>query len=222
MRLYSVAEVRRLDTQASSLMGIPPLILMENAGRGLAELLLNKCSFQKILIICGKGNNGGDGFVAARHLANKGHSIEVLLLNPAAAFKGEALLNYEILKKMKLVIKTLEDVEDELSGYIRSFDAVIDAIFGIGLKDSVNHFYAAVIETINTCAKYIIAADLPSGLHGDTGEVMGCAVKADETGTFAVMKKGLVLGAGPQYAGNVSVIDISIPSLLLQEKSDAV
>lgn len=208
-----------LDTKAINVFGIPSLLLMENAGRGIAELAAKMANSKKrILIVVGKGNNGGDGLSAARHLYNRGYQVDTLLLTDPSEFKNDPKVNYEILKKMKPSIHIVTSSSQLSSIHLltEQTDLIVDAIFGIGLARPVSGLYADVIENINAAQKPVLAIDIPSGLHSDTGEVMGCAVRAAQTGTLACAKVGLLKNEGPKFAGTVTVLDISIPKELLE------
>ena len=246
----STAQMRKLDQAAIEKFGIPGLILMENAGRGIAELARgmvkrlsfprrreskyygspltacgddnNLCRNAKIVVICGQGNNGGDGFVAARHLFNFGFGVQVILIGTEKGLKEDLAVNYKILRKMRMPIVMLDPdcrggfqtrTYKQSEALIRKSDLIIDAIFGIGLTRPVEGIFYEMISLINHSKKPVLAVDIPSGLDSDTGKALGVAVKADVTGTLAFAKQGLKLHDGPSYAGNVKVLDISIPRL---------
>lgn len=236
--------MRRLDERAIVEFKIPSLLLMENAGRSVAEEVL-KTGAKKIAVICGKGNNGGDGFVAARHLYNHGREVEVTFIGEREKLKGDPLVNFEILEKMHVPIhiynvkarfplaplvaaKSLPRPSDHArSGEVTSplqilssdCDLIVDAIFGTGLSKNVEEPYRTVIEEINRISakeKTVVSVDIPSGLNADTGEVMGIAVRASITVTLACEKSGLRKGDGPKYTGRVVVGYISMPRNLLR------
>ena len=208
-----------LDRIAIERYGIPSLILMENAGRGIAELAARmlKKRLRKVLVVSGKGNNGGDGFVAARHLANQGFPVKVILLAHPKDLKADPEINFNILRKMKIPIVVVTSPR-KLRGakrVIEECDLIVDAIFGVGLKRSVSGLFYDVIFQLNASKKQILAVDIPSGLDGDSGKVLGIAVRARATGTLGVLKRGLCRGEGRKLAGKVTVLDISIPKKLL-------
>ena len=207
--------MRRLDAGATNEFKIPGLLLMENAGRSVAEEIL-KTGAQKIAVICGKGNNGGDGFVVARHLHNHGREPEITLIGARADIKGDALLNLEIAEKMGISVHTYDDV---VSLKLERSDLIVDAIFGIGLSRNVGEPYKSTIEKINKLSASgttVVSIDVPSGLNADTGEVMGVAVRANITVTLACEKEGLRTGEGPRYAGRIVVGYISLPRSLMK------
>ncbi len=219
MRFVSTAQMRRFDQLANERYGIPTLLLMENAGRGIADLaekLLGKKK-SRILIVCGKGNNGGDGFVAARHLLNRGHHVKVALLGLRSGLKGDTALNYSILKKMsapRYEITTPNQLKT-LKHESRHSSLLIDAIFGTGLERNISGFLNEAISMMNESGKKILSVDIPSGLNGDTGRVMGIAVRANVTGTLGLAKTGMKSKLARTFTGKIEVLDISLPKQLM-------
>ncbi|MFZ5802576.1 MAG: NAD(P)H-hydrate epimerase [Candidatus Omnitrophota bacterium] len=210
--------IRDLESRAASVYGIPTLLLMENAGRGVAEFLFHHERSGRVTVVAGTGNNGGDGFVAARHLSNKGFSVGVLLVGSLTQLRGDAALNASVAKKMAIpILEILEATpEAEIRGMIGRSEIILDALFGIGLNKPVTGIQKTVIEAVNQHPGLILAVDIPSGIQADTGEVLGVAVQATHTATLAVPKRGLFQGAGPQHAGQIFVVDIGIPRELLR------
>jgi len=196
-----MAEADRLTIQA----GTPGVTLMERAGRAVADTILARhAAGTPIAVVCGPGNNGGDGFVAARLLAERGCVVHVMLLGDAAAIKGDAA---DALKRWHGEVRAIDVAEIQRSG------AIVDALFGAGLKRPLEGFAADAVEAINRAAASgvpVLAVDLPSGIDGATGEVRGVAVKANETITFCRKKPGLLLLPGRTHAGEVRVADIGI------------
>ena len=216
MTLKSITsqKMKTLDRTAIERYGIPSLILMENAGRGIADLAQRLVREKaRILVVCGKGNNGGDGFVSARHLANRGFKVKVFLLGDPSDLASDAKINYRIVKKMGIPI--IQKSLPRLKMLLKQASLVIDGIFGVGLTRPVEGIYYDAIALINSSRKPVLAIDIPSGLDSDRGKALGIAVRAKMTGTLAVAKRGLVIGNGPYYAGKIKVIDISIPRELL-------
>ena len=209
----SVAQIRALDQWAIRECGIPSLSLMENAGRSVAEEAMRHLSRtrNKCFIICGLGNNAGDGLVAARHLLAHGFRPKIILIGRGRRLKQDAAVNYRILRKIRYPVKEVTDPGGITAAELRSADVVVDAIFGVGLNRSLEGLFRHVIAAINAYAKFVIAVDVPSGLDGDTGKVWGACVRADCTLTFSYLKKGLCRGEGPRCAGKVMVKDIGIP-----------
>ena len=213
MKAITAKEMKALDQRAIQGFGILGLVLMENAGRGVADLIDSQNNGKCVVIFSGKGNNGGDGFVVARHLHNRGFRVQVFLLARANELKGDAATNYQIISKMKLPIKEVTDQtpERELSEAISNADSLVDALFGIGLSKPLQGVDQSVVSLMNASGKAIVAVDIPSGLDADTGEVLGACVKARVTATLGLAKKGLYKGQGPEMAGKVAVIDIGLP-----------
>lgn len=211
-------EMRNVDKAATELGSIPSIILMENAAIACVNEL--KKSFDissvSIAVFCGKGNNGGDGLAIARHLNNMGADVTVYLVS-GAEFKGDALVNYEILSKTNTSIEHIIDTE-KLSYIIRSYDIVVDAILGTGISGMVRGAAYDVIKKINENAKYILSVDVPSGINSDTGEICGVAVKADKTVTFAGYKIGMFLYPAAEYTGKIIVDKISVPEHVIDSQ----
>lgn len=213
----SAAEMQAIDRKAIEQFGIPSLLLMENAGRGIAELIVHQTRGKRVTILAGSGNNGGDGLVVARHLHNHGYNVFVLLFSDPSAFKSDPAINYGILQKMKISLHRMsdQDTDDFLRETILRSDVVVDALFGVGLARPLTGLSRTAVEVVNDVAKQVVAVDLPSGIHSDTGEVMGCAVKATLTATLGLLKAGLMRSEGPRYAGKIALVDISLPRELL-------
>lgn len=204
--LLTVEEMARADAMAID-AGISGEELMEAAGKAVADAVLQS-GFERIAVLCGPGNNGGDGFVAARYLAESGKQVRLGLLGSIDALKGDARTNADKWQGETEVL-TPEILEDS--------DCVIDAIFGAGLTRNLD---GAVQKTINAIDdRFCIAVDVPSGIHGNTGEIMGTAHKANKTVTFFRLKPGHLLFPGRDYCGDVQLVDIGIPELVLDEIS---
>jgi NAD(P)H-hydrate epimerase len=222
-------QVRAVDRRAIEEFGVPGLILMENAGRGSAELLLRLGAHGPIMICCGKGNNGGDGFVIARHLDNASIPIKVLLFAKPADLTGDAAVNYHILDKAGLPVTILTHgasakkgpdpmkskgsdpflarLEQELAGA----DWIVDALFGTGLSGAVKPPFDVIIDTINQTGARVLAVDIPSGLDCDTGQPLGVAIRAQHTATFVAQKVGFSQAAAQAWLGQVHVLPIGAP-----------
>jgi NAD(P)H-hydrate epimerase len=206
-------QVRDFDSWAINTADVPGVVLMENAGRSCAEIViteLKKRNGSKVCIFCGTGNNGGDGFVIARHLTNAGIDVVVGLCGPSSKIKGDALVNYKIASNMKIAIKELADRESSVRALAKDCDLIVDAIFGTGLAGSLAGGFDKLINTINSLGKPIIAVDIPSGLDCDTGEPLETAVKALATVTFAAAKKGFKNPKSTEYTGDVYIASIGI------------
>ena len=211
----TVKQIQKLDKIAIEKYGIPSLVLMENAGRHVAMEVLRLLKKQrKVCVVCGMGNNAGDGFVVARHLMNHGCAVDIVVIGDARNLKHDAAINYLILKKLKYPMITVRARYSALVRAIRKSDIVVDAIFGVGLNRDIENPYKNVIEVINAHAKRTVAIDAPSGLNADDGSIYGVCIKAHTTVTFTLAKKGFQKKDGPRYVGNVIVVDIGIPKKL--------
>ncbi len=216
--LLTREEVRDLDRRAIEEYGVPGTVLMENAGRGTAELLLSLGIRGLVVICCGKGNNGGDGFVIARHLDNHGIAVRVLLFARPEDLSGDAAVNYRIISRSGLSIAV--HAEDPIDGKALTSDFaradwVVDALFGTGLSGPVKAPFDRVIAAINACPARVLAVDIPSGMNCDTGQPLGPTVKAQHTATFVARKKGFTQPAAKAWLGEVHVINIGLPRQLL-------
>lgn len=221
MRIATASEMAQLDRKTIEEVGIPGIVLMENAARGAAgfflEVLPNLLG-ERITVVAGSGNNAGDGFVLARIFQNRGGQVRVVCLRSPDRLQGDALTNYRILENMRTPICVWEEEGDFSSQWrwIRESGVLIDAILGTGLQDEVRGTYRKIIESINHLEIPVLSVDIPSGLHAGTGKPMGAAVRARATATFGLPKLGLLLEPGPAYVGKLSVVDIGIPSHLVE------
>jgi len=197
-------------------MKIPSVVLMENAGRGAAEIIIEKFKsqgFLKVCIFCGTGNNGGDGFVIARHLKNAGFDVAVIICGPASKIKGDALINYQIIRNMKIAVQEFQspgEITNQIKSVANNRDIIVDAIFGTGFTGQLSQEFTALIDAINAINKPIIAVDIPSGLDCDTGQPLNTSIKASATITFAAAKKGYLNPQSEQYTGEIYVASIGI------------
>ena len=212
MKVSRVSEMRALDRTAIEQFGIIEELLMENAGQVVYSVLLGEFGIEgkRFLVFCGLGNNGGDGLVVARKIHSNGGAVKVFLLGDPARFKGAARLNYDIVSRLPIEVQRLESVE-ALEADIDRCHAIVDGILGTGITRNVEGLYRDVIESINGSGKPVFSIDIPSGVHGDTGQVMGAAVRADHTVTFGLPKLGNVLFPGYELGGRLYVSHISFP-----------
>jgi NAD(P)H-hydrate epimerase len=204
-------EVRAVDRRAIEEFGVPGVVLMENAGRGSAELLLSLGIHGPVAICCGGGNNGGDGFVIARHLHNKRVPVRVLLFARPEELAGDAAINYHIIARLGLPVAVYAGPQvdaDKLRRELALAEWVVDALFGTGLTGPVRAPFDAVIDAINAASARVLAIDIPSGLDCDTGEPLGPTVRAKHTITFVAQKKGFANPAAQPWLGQVHVADI--------------
>ncbi|MCX8082142.1 MAG: NAD(P)H-hydrate epimerase [bacterium] len=204
-------EIAIIERETEEVYGISRLILMENAGRTLAEVIRNRFPTDKqICIVAGKGNNGGDGFVAGRYLFNSGMNVKVIYTDPPEKFSSLCFTNYQILCKMGIDNFIFKRDLDILK-ILEKSDVIIDAVLGTGIKGNVTGTSAEVISLINESKKFVVCADIPSGLDADTGIVMGECVKGNITVSFGFAKKGFYINNGPEYCGEIIVTDIGFP-----------
>lgn len=212
-------QARELDRVAGERYAIPTLLLMENAGAFAAQWIRQRHRGGSIAILCGKGNNGGDGFVIARHLYNYGLPVDIFFMGQVAEVKpsSDAGVNLEILRRMGLCPQQVLDAEalQSLRPRIEGAETLVDAIFGTGLQGNIREPMLSIMAQIASWHKNIIAIDIPSGLDANSGEVLGVALAASATITFCRAKQGFFRGQGPRYIGEVVVVDISIPRQLL-------
>jgi NAD(P)H-hydrate epimerase len=211
----SRAEVRAFDRHAIEQLGIPAAVLMENAGRGAAQILQALGIRGSIVIACGKGNNGGDGLVMARHLANCGFDTLTLLFARPEDLSADAVLQWKIVEKLGLPTQIWPDRqldEEKLASIFARADWIVDALFGTGLAGPVREPFDHVIELINASPARVLALDIPSGLDCDTGEAVGPTIRAEHTVTFVAPKLGFGNPAAAAYTGRVHVVPIGAPS----------
>ena len=221
MLVLSAKEMARLDEQTIHEVGIPGIVLMENAAQGAAAFFLRVVPDlvdRRIAVVAGSGNNAGDGFALARIYHSKGARVNVVCLRSPLKLSGDALTNFEILEKIGIPITVWKEAEDFDAQWepVCKSGAIIDAILGTGLKSAVKGLYRDIIERINRLDVPVLAVDVPSGLDASTGLPLGAAIKATATATFGFLKIGCLIERGPELAGQVEVIDIGIPPGLVQ------
>ncbi len=204
----SAKEMRALDLRAQAEFGIPGLILMENAGRAVAETAMIRMpeASSKIAILCGPGNNGGDGLVAARYLWNRGYPVSVFLFKEPSSYRGDTLINWHIVEKIGIPTERFSP-----SIPLNAYSLAIDALLGTGLNTDVSGLHAEAVIQLNASGIPVIAVDIPSGLDADTGIPRGTAVKAEITVTMALPKTGMVKSCAAAYVGKMVIADIGFP-----------
>jgi NAD(P)H-hydrate epimerase len=208
-------QMYNIEENGHSLLGMRRFLMMENAGHGVADFIASrfrgKLKNKRVAAVCGTGNNGGDGFVASRHLAGYGTRITVILLGTPLDLKSEeAKLNWGIIEKMDSVeIIFGKELADAAKARIANANIILDSIFGTGIKGEIREPYASAIDAINNSKGYIVAVDVPSGFDPNTGEIHEKCVKADATVTFHRLKVGLA--KGKKFTGKVHVERIGIP-----------
>ncbi len=219
MKIVTAAQMRALDRAASEGRGLAGRVLMERAGTAVAEAaarLARERPLGDVVIVCGRGNNGGDGFVAARHLVKLGFPVRVLLVGAAAEVAGDAQENLQRLQEAALTASEVQQAAP-VAEACRQASVVVDALLGTGLSGEVRGLAAEVIQAMNEAGPPVLAVDIPSGLEADTGAVLGVAVRAVATVTMGLPKLGLYLYPGMDFAGEISVADIGFPDDLVAE-----
>ena len=220
MKVSRVKEMQKLDAQAVKDYGISEELLMENAGLAVYNVVKDEIGIpdKYFAVFCGGGNNGGDGFVVARKIHSNGGSVHVFILGDLDKYKGAAKTNLQIIQKIGLSITELKDI-DNINDHFHKYDAIIDGIFGTGLDREVEGKYKDIIDLINAQPCPVISLDIPSGIHGDTGQIMGTAVKANHTISFGLPKLGNLLLPGFEFGGRLSVTHISFPPEMYNHKN---
>ena len=208
-------EARALDRRAMEVFGVPGIVLMENAGRAMAELLLVLGVHGRVVVACGKGNNGGDGLVVARHLDIAGVPVHIVLFDDPVNSTGDAAINHAIVARTRIPQTALLGPLDEgrLQDILRDADWVVDAIFGSGFRGPVEPPYDRIIEAINASGAKILAVDIPSGLDANTGKASEPTIRATHTATVVAPKKGFAEAAA--WLGQVHVVGMGAPRELL-------
>jgi NAD(P)H-hydrate epimerase len=212
-------QVRELDRRAIEEFGVPGIVLMENAGRGVAEAIGQLRLPGPVLICCGKGNNAGDGLVIARHLDNRGYVVRVLLWAAPEELPPDAAANFRIVQASGILLEVLgaADWQSALDGALARAGTVVDALLGTGARGEPRPPLDAVIDQMNASDRPIVAVDLPSGLDCDTGQPARHTIRAEHTCTFVAPKPGLLVPAAAPYVGRLHVIDIGAPRKLVSE-----
>ena len=216
MNLVTACEMQTMDRLTIESFGIPGIVLMENAGRGATRFFLETVfenKTQQIGVMAGRGNNGGDGYVMARYLAQQGCHVTVFILAQSGRVQGDAAANLKLLAPLGIPIIELPDLNafENHNATLVKQDIWIDAILGTGLKSDVRGYFKEVIRFINHQKKPVFAVDIPSGLNSDTGQPCGIAIKAQATATFAFAKTGHLLYPGAAYSGEIGIVEIGIP-----------
>ena len=210
--LYRASQARELDSIAINQCGIPGIELMNRAGSAAFDELCSRWpDASEIVVVCGAGNNAGDGYVVARLAFEKGFTVRLVALTNPDDLQGDALTAWGAARAAGLT------TEDFNQTSLTHADVVIDAIFGTGLDRNVEGRWAEVIDAINDAAVPVLAIDIPSGLHADSGTVMGCAIQAEATVSFIGLKQGLFTGAGVEYCGAVGFDDLGVPASVYQQ-----
>jgi len=220
MKISTVSEMRALDMRAIEEFGIAEELLMENAGQAAYFVLLKEFGIKDktFTIFCGTGNNGGDGLVVARKIQSSGGVAKVYLLGDPGKYRGAAKINLGIVSRLPIEVQRYQSLDLSKEDITQS-DLIVDAILGTGIIGDVRGQYREIIESINDSRKPVLSIDIPSGIHGDTGQVMGAAVKADYTVTFGLPKIGNMLFPGFELGGKLYVSHISFPPSIYNSDS---
>jgi ADP-dependent NAD(P)H-hydrate dehydratase / NAD(P)H-hydrate epimerase len=221
MRILTAAETREVDRLTTEKFHVPSLTLMENAGKSVARFIRERFPVLKrrrVIVLCGKGNNGGDGFVVSRYLQRLGADVRVYLFGNPRDVKGDAAVNLKRWKKTgKVFVEVSSPKQPPLA--FQNGDVIVDALLGTGARGPLEGQLAAVVTAVNQhvpgCT--VVAVDIPSGLNADTGEAPGPVIVADHTVTFTAPKPGLLLGGGPEHVGTLTVCEIGSPRPLIEE-----
>lgn len=219
MRVVTAAEMRKIDQDTIEGIGIPGIVLMETAGREIVRAIdRNYPTAQRIGILVGKGNNGGDGLVIARQLAHTGHDVRIFLVSPSDSFSGEARTNLDIANNLGLHI---EEPLSNVLPHIKSHrcELLVDAILGTGLRGNVREPITNIINAVNALSIPILAVDLPSGLDADTGKPLGTCINANRTVTIGLPKRGLLLHPGAELSGELEIADIGFPKQVINAQN---
>lgn len=219
MMILNREQSRRIDERALSGYGLSGLVLMENAGRGAVDVMQAIGLSGPIVLYCGKGNNGGDGCVMARHLAARGLEVALALLAEPDELRGDAATNFEIVRRAGLPWRAFgNDVaEAELTSFAAGASCVVDALLGTGSRGEPRPPIDRAITAINRLRVPVVAVDLPSGLDCDTGAAAASTVRAANTITFVAAKPGLLVPLAVEYVGRLHVVDLGLPPRLLDE-----
>lgn len=210
---------RLVDRRAIDGYGMSGLVLMENAGRGAVDVWQQAGFVGPVVICCGRGNNGGDGFVMARHLELRGISVRIILPAEPQSLEGDAAANFEIARRAGIPIRSFAGMPalDELHEEFAAAGSLIDALLGTGARGEPRPAYAATIEAMNASGRPILAVDVPSGLDCDTGTAASATIRAAHTATFVAAKPGFFRPEASSYVGQLHVVSIGVPQKLLDE-----
>lgn len=203
--VVTAAQMKAIDTFTIEEIGIPSLVLMERASLEIAKMIVKNYEKKKIIIVCGTGNNGGDGIAIGRILHLKGYDVEIVLVGKMNQASDQTKTQIKIARQLNMSIQ-LEDLKD-----IGKDALIIDAIFGIGLNREIDTHYEDIINSINQSYATIVSVDIPSGLSADNGKPLNKAVKASKTYTIGFIKKGFTNPQAKEFTGDIEVIDIGYP-----------
>ena len=223
MKVATPKEMANIDRRTQEKYGLPSIVLMENAARGIFEILKDwkkDLLHIKILILCGKGNNGGDGIAIARHLSNAGTKVKIALLSRKRDLKGDPKTNLKVALASGIEMEEIVEKRDlkKIKLDLERTDLIVDGIFGTGFQGSAKGLSASAIELVNDSGVPVLSIDLPSGMNGETGTIEGPCIRANLTATLGLPKPGLFFSPGREAAGRVEVIDIGLPRKAIEEE----
>jgi len=222
MYILNKEQMQEADRITISEYGVPSIVLMENAALSVLKIIEEKFpDISRVAVLCGKGNNGGDGLALARHLFNKGYDTKIYLFAKPKDLKGDPKINFLICQKMGIEIKSVPSEKQFYEIFPQLFDypLIVDGLFGTGIDKPLEGFWANVVEAINSLKSIILSIDIPSGLSSSTGEVLGPAIKADVTATFGAYKIAHIFPPASNYCGKVHLFEIGIPRELISNIS---
>jgi NAD(P)H-hydrate epimerase len=221
IKLVSGSEMGQIDRHTITEVGISGLVLMEQAGRRVTESILADYSdLERVLVLAGRGNNGGDGFVISRLLAQAGIEVKTILLGDKEQLTGDAKVNLNILEELGYQVEEitrLEGVQSLQSDFKRA-DLLVDALLGTGIKGELRGLFPAIIKLVNQVRTSVVSVDIPSGVEADSGLVKDVAIKAQQTITFALPKLGLILYPGAEFVGQLKIVEIGIPQQVIEQQ----
>ncbi|OOM81191.1 NAD(P)H-hydrate dehydratase [Clostridium sp. BL-8] len=221
--VFSAKQCKEMDRQSIEEIGIPGIVLMENAAIGIFKEVVEKG--ESFLILCGKGNNGGDALALCRHLVFAGKRVKVYIVSKDKSYTNDFRVNFNILEKLidkkdLVFIKSEDDINDDVIDDLKNYDVVVDGIFGVGLNRDLEGMFKKIIEHINYYAKLVTAIDIPSGLDSDSGKERGIAVHANITYTFEVVKQGFLNYEAINCVGTLKILKIGIPEQIKKSNSE--
>jgi NAD(P)H-hydrate epimerase len=219
-RALSCEAIRTREREVLARAAMPSLLLMENAGRAAVDLLVRLGIAGRVVIACGKGNNGGDGFVIARHLDNQHFDVQVQLFARPEELAGDAAVNFSILQRsgVPLTVFTGPTLDEAaLRQDFATADWIVDALFGTGLRGPLRAPFDSIVTHINESSARVLAVDIPSGLDADAGVPLGPTVRANHTATFIALKQGFTQPSAQEWLGRVHLLDVGLPRRLLAE-----
>lgn len=220
MEVVSIEKAKRMDKETIDKIGIPSIVLMENAAENIFRNIVHKGN--SFLFFCGVGNNGGDGLAVARKLFLDKKNIKVYIVGDLKKGTKEFLINYNILNNLGIEIINIDKITQDIIKNIKEADLIVDSIMGVGLNRNIQGIVYQLIDEINKNAKYIVSIDNPTGLNADTGKAMGIAIKSSLTFVIEVLKKGYFNLGAKEYLGEINLVNIGIPERVKEKNSESI